>query len=56
MTVHETQLGNSIFYINKTREGSYNYNRYNSRINRHYHYDNPLDYYKALQKAKKIYL
>ena len=52
MTVHTTQLGNSTFYINKTREGIYNYNRVNEKINKTFHYDNAVKYYKALKAAK----
>jgi hypothetical protein len=55
MTVHETHFGDSVFYINRTIEGSFNYNRYNEKIKRHYEYDTALDYYKALKKAKKVY-
>ena len=52
MIVHTTQLGNSTFYINKTREGIYNYNRVSSKTNRTFHYDSALEYYKALKKSK----
>ena len=34
MTVHKTILGDSTFYINKTKEGLYNYNRVNEKINK----------------------
>ena len=52
MTVHTTQLGNSTFYINKTREGNYNYNKVNAKTNRTFHYQTALKYYKALRKCK----
>jgi len=55
MTVHEIHFKDSVFYINRTKEGSHNYNRYNEKTNRVYEYDNALQYYKALQKAKKVY-
>jgi len=56
MTIHETRFGYSVFYINKTKEGSYNYNRYNEKTNRTYHYSTSTEYYKAIQKAKNIYI
>ena len=52
MTIHKTKLGDSTFYINKTREGLYNYNRVNEKINKTFHYETALKYYKALKKAK----
>lgn len=52
MTIHKTKLGDSTFYINKTREGLYNYNRVNEKINKTFHYTTALKYYKALKKAK----
>ena len=52
MTVHTTQLGDSTFYINKTKDGSYNYNKVNEKINKTFHYETPLKYYKALRKCK----
>lgn len=57
MTLHQTVIANRTFYINKTREGIYNYNSVNSKTNRTFHYTNPLNYYIALRnyvKAKKI--
>ena len=51
MTVHETFIGNRIFYINRTREGQLNYNSYSDNINKTFHYANTLNYYKALRKA-----
>ena len=53
MTVHETTIGNRTFYINKTREGSFNYNSVNEKTNKTFHYSNPLKYYKALKRALK---
>ena len=52
MTVHITQLGNSTFYINKTKDGSYNYNKVNEKTNKTFHYKTALKYYKALKKSK----
>ncbi len=52
MTVHTTELGNRVFYINKTRKGFFNYNSVNEKTNKTFHYDNALKYYKALSKAK----
>ena len=52
MTIHTTLLGSSTFYINKTEDGSYNYNRVNEKINKTFHYETALKYYKALKKAK----
>jgi len=52
MTVHTTELGNRVFYINKTRKGVFNYNSVNEKTNKTFHYDNALKYYKALRKAK----
>jgi hypothetical protein len=54
MTIHETKINNnSFFYINKTREGNYNYNRLNTKNNRVWEYETPIEYYKALRKAVK---
>jgi hypothetical protein len=53
MTVHETFIGNRVFYINRTREGQLNYNSLNEKTNRTFHYDTGLKYYKALKKAFK---
>ena len=52
MTVHETIIGNRTFYINKTREGSFNYNSVNEKTNRTFHYSTPLKYYEALKRFK----
>ena len=52
MTVHITEMGNRTFYINKTREGGFNYNSVNEKTNRTFHYSTPLKYYQALKKAK----
>jgi hypothetical protein len=54
MTIHETKINNnSFFYINKTREGNYNYNRLNTKLNRVWEYETPVKYYKALRRAIK---
>jgi len=50
MTVQSTKIGDRDFYINKTREGSYNYNSLNEKTNKTFHYTTPLKYYKALRK------
>jgi len=34
MTVHTTELGNRVFYINKTRKGVFNYNSVNEKQTR----------------------
>ena len=53
MTIHETIIGNRCFYINKTREGLFNYNSVNEKTLRTFHYDTPVKYYQALTRAKK---
>jgi hypothetical protein len=52
MTIHTTVLGNRTFYINRTKDGSLNYNSLNEKTNRTFHYDTGLVYYKALRKSK----
>jgi len=49
---HRTRIGNRLFYINKLRDGSINYNSVNGKTNRTYHYKNATLYYKAFKKAK----
>lgn len=49
---HTTKIGNRLFYINKLRDGSINYNSVNGKTNRTYHYKNVIAYYKAFKKAK----
>ena len=52
MTIHKTILGNSIFYINRQRNGKLNYNKVNEKTNKTYNYKTALQYYKALRKLK----
>ena len=52
MTIHETRLNNRIFYINRKRDGSLNYNSVNEKTNRTFHYKTGLKYYEALKRAK----
>ena len=54
MTIHTTTIGNSIFYINRTKEGAQNYNRVIDN-GRTFTYQSGVKYYKALQRAKKKY-
>lgn len=54
MTIHQTILGNRVFYINRTKKGVLNYNSLNEKTNRTFHYSTGLKYYKALKKAKNI--
>ena len=49
---HTTKIGNRLFYINKLRDGSINYNSVNGKTYRTYHYKNATLYYKALKRAK----
>ncbi len=53
MTIHNTKIGDRDFYINKTKEGSFNYNSLNEKTNKTFHYETPLKYYKALRVALK---
>jgi hypothetical protein len=53
MTVHKTILGNRTFYINKTKEGTFNYNSVNEKTNKTFNYSTSMKYYIALRKAKK---
>ena len=52
ITIHRTVLGDREFYINKTKDGSLNYNSLNEKTNRTFHYATGLLYYKALRKSK----
>ena len=54
MTVNKTEIGDRVFYINETKDGSFNYNSYSEKINKTFHYSSPLKYYKALKKSKEL--
>jgi len=54
MTVHMTEIGGRVFYINETKNGSFNYNSYNEKTNKTFHYSTPVKYYRALKKAKEL--
>lgn len=51
MTLHTTTIGNRVFYINKTKKGTFNYNSLNEKTNKTFHYETPLNYYRALRAA-----
>ena len=57
MTIHETKIGNRVFYINRQKDNTLNYNsvgnlKFHSSAT--YHYKNAVCYYKALTKAKQL--
>tara|TARA_B100000482_G_C12393446_1_gene214025 strand:+ start:347 stop:529 length:183 start_codon:yes stop_codon:yes gene_type:complete len=57
MTIHETRIGNRVFYINRQKDNTLNYNsvgnlKFHSSAT--HHYKSAVHYYKALTKAKKI--
>ena len=56
-TIYETKIGNRIFYVNRLKDNSLNYNsvgnlKFHSSAT--YHYKNAVCYYKALTKAKTL--
>ena len=54
-TIQTEVLGNSIFYINEViNKGvlTYNFNRFNEKTNRTYHYKNEIDYNKSIRLSK----
>jgi hypothetical protein len=53
MTIKTEVIGNSTFYINKTKDGNYNYNRVNEVINKTFNYKSSEDYERAIKRAKK---
>ena len=54
MTIHTTIINNRVFYINKTKDNSINYNSVNEKTGRTFHYKNAKSYYIALTKAKQF--
>tara|TARA_R100000329_G_scaffold822_1_gene1551 strand:+ start:2159 stop:2341 length:183 start_codon:yes stop_codon:yes gene_type:complete len=57
MTIHETKIGNKVFYINRKKDNTLNYNsvgnlKFHSCTT--HHYKSAVHYYKALTKAKKL--
>lgn len=55
ITIKTEVVGNSTFYINETINNntlSFNFNRFNEKTNRTYHYKNESDYNKAIKRAK----
>ena len=54
MTIHETKINeNSYFYINRLKNSEQNYNRWCYKSGRHWNYETPVNYYKALRRAVK---
>ena len=49
---HKTKIENRVFYINKLKDGSINYNSFSYKTHRTYHYKNVIAYYKAFKRAK----
>ena len=57
MTIHETKIGFRVFYINRQKDNTLNYNsvgnlKFHSSAT--YHYKNGASYYRALSKAKEL--